>query len=226
LAAGGACGSTRRESLTASTTAVWNPETDPHIAANFSADDMSGKRECKIDLLRRFGCRKKFIVRSSPSSRGWLGKKGYDLIKQISGSIVQTGAFFIALGAAPKSTKTSCNAGTIRIRARSAFIKVYAGEPLAHQIEAGADIFLMPSLYEPCGLNQMYSMRYANGAGRAGDGWFGRYGRAIQSRGRNGQRLQVWSLQRTARCLKKYAKPFTFMAARTTGKRFSAMECW
>ncbi len=139
---------------------VWNPETDPHVAANFSADDLSGKRECKIDLLRRFGlpqdARRPIIAIISRL----VGQKGYDLIRQISGSIVQTGSFFIALGAGAKEYEDFLQRWHDASPREVGIYKGYAGEPLAHQIEAGADIFLMPSLYEPCGLNQMYSMRY------------------------------------------------------------------
>jgi starch synthase len=139
---------------------VWNPETDPHIAANFSADDLSGKRECKIDLLRRFGlpqdARRPIIAIISRL----IGQKGYDLIRQVSGSIVQTGSFFIALGAGAKEYEDFLQRWHDASPREVGIYKGYAGEPLAHQIEAGADIFLMPSHYEPCGLNQMYSMRY------------------------------------------------------------------
>jgi len=137
---------------------VWNPETDPHIAVNFSAEDLSGKLKCKLDLLERF---------SLPPEPGrpiiaiisrLVAQKGYDLIKDAIGSILGTGAFFIALGAGQYEDFLQ----SLRDSAphRVGIYKGYAGEPLAHQIEAGADIFLMPSLYEPCGLNQMYSMRY------------------------------------------------------------------
>src|SRR6185369_11252404 len=133
----------RRDRLVGITNGVdyelWNPETDPHIATNYSVDDLSGKRECKIDLLRRFGLPEDPDRPIIAIISRLVGQKGYDLIRQLSYPILATGAFFIALGKGAKE---------------------YAGEPLAHQIEAGADMFLMPSLYEPCGLNQMYSMRY------------------------------------------------------------------
>ena len=139
---------------------IWNPETDPHIAANFSADDLSGKRECKIDLLRRFGLPEEVDRPIIAIISRLVGQKGYDLIRQISGSILETGAFFIALGAGAKEYEDFLQRWHDAAPHRVGVYKGYAGEPLAHQIEAGADMFLMPSLYEPCGLNQMYSMRY------------------------------------------------------------------
>jgi len=139
---------------------IWNPETDPHIAANFSAEDLSGKRECKIDLLRRFGLPEEVDRPILAIISRLVGQKGYDLIRQISGSILETGSFFIALGAGAKEYEDFLQRWHDAAPHRVGIYKGYAGEPLAHQIEAGADMFLMPSLYEPCGLNQMYSMRY------------------------------------------------------------------
>jgi starch synthase len=139
---------------------VWNPETDPHIAKNFSADDLSGKRECKLDLLRRFKLPEEPDRPIIAIISRLVGQKGYDLIRQAAGGILDTGAFFIALGAGARAYEDFLQSWHDAAPHRVGVYKGYAGEPLAHQIEAGADMFLMPSLYEPCGLNQMYSMRY------------------------------------------------------------------
>ena len=139
---------------------VWNPQTDPHIASNFSVDDLSGKVECKRDLLRRFGLpvdeRRTVLAIFSRL----VGQKGYELIRMIAGAIVNTGCYFIALGAGAREYEDFLQRWHDSAPHQVGIYKGYAGEPLAHQIEAGADMFLMPSLYEPCGLNQMYSMRY------------------------------------------------------------------
>jgi starch synthase len=139
---------------------VWNPETDPHIAANFSANDLSGKLQCKLDLLRRFDLPQYPERPIIAIISRLVAQKGYDLIREIAHSITQTGAFFIALGAGAKEYEDFLQSWHDRYPREVGIYKGYAGEPLAHQIEAGADMFLMPSLYEPCGLNQMYSMRY------------------------------------------------------------------
>jgi starch synthase len=139
---------------------IWNPETDPHIAANFSAGDLSGKRECKLDLLRRFDLPEDPDRPILAIISRLVGQKGYDLIRELSRSIVETGSFFIALGAGAKEYEDFLQRWHDLAPRHVGIYKGYAGEPLAHQIEAGADMFLMPSLYEPCGLNQMYSMRY------------------------------------------------------------------
>jgi starch synthase len=139
---------------------IWNPETDPYIAANFSAADLTGKRECKVDLLRRFGLPLEPDRPIIAIISRLVAQKGYDLIQQAAGSILGTGSFFIALGAGAREYEDFLQSWHDSALHRVGIYKGYAGEPLAHQIEAGADIFLMPSLYEPCGLNQMYSMRY------------------------------------------------------------------
>ena len=139
---------------------VWNPETDPHIAANFSIDDLTGKVECKLDLLRRFGLPEDKRRPVLAIISRLVGQKGYDLIRMIAGAIVDAGCYFIALGAGAKEYEDFLQRWHDAAPQQVGIYKGFAGEPLPHQIEAGADMFLMPSLYEPCGLNQMYSMRY------------------------------------------------------------------
>lgn len=140
---------------------VWNPETDPYIAAQFSVDDLTGKRECKLDLLRRFDLPQEPERPIIAIISRLVGQKGYDLIRKAAGDILDTGAFFVALGAGAREYEDFLQSWHDAAPNRVGIYKGYAGEPLAHQIEAGADMFLMPSLYEPCGLNQLYSMRYA-----------------------------------------------------------------
>ena len=139
---------------------LWNPATDPHIAANYSAGELSGKRLCKLDLLRRFSLPEELERPIIAIISRLVAQKGYDLIKEAAASILETGAFFIALGAGASEYEDFLQSWRDHAPHRVGVYKGYAGEPLAHQIEAGADIFLMPSLYEPCGLNQMYSTRY------------------------------------------------------------------
>ena len=139
---------------------VWNPETDSHIAAHFGADDLSGKRACKLDLLRRFGLPEEPDRPVVAIISRLVAQKGYDLIRGAAARILEAGAYFVALGAGERGYEDFLQSLRDAAPQRVGIYKGYAGEPLAHQIEAGADIFLMPSLYEPCGLNQMYSMRY------------------------------------------------------------------
>jgi starch synthase len=138
---------------------VWNPATDPHLAAHYTADDLSGKRACKLDLLRRFGLPEEADRPVVATISRLVAQKGFDLMQQAANQILETGAFFVALGSGEAEYESFLQ----RMKdAAPHRVAVYRGfnEPLAHQIEAGADVFLMPSLFEPCGLNQMYSMRY------------------------------------------------------------------
>ncbi len=138
---------------------VWNPATDPHLAANYSADDLTGKVECKRALLKRFHLPENLDRPVIATVSRLTAQKGYDLIREAASALLGTGAYFVALGSGAREYEDFLQ--SLRDRAPQQ-VGIYKGfnEPLAHQIEAGADIFLMPSHYEPCGLNQMYSMRY------------------------------------------------------------------
>lgn len=137
----------------------WDPRHDPHIAAPYWVDNLEGKLACKRDLLSRFWLpdepqRPVFGIVSRLSDQ-----KGIDLIAESVVRLIETGAFFIELGSGSREYEEMFQA------LRDTYprsVGVYRGysEPLAHVIEAGADFFLMPSRFEPCGLNQIYSLRY------------------------------------------------------------------
>jgi starch synthase len=138
---------------------IWNPRTDPNIPAHFSIDDLSGKLECKRELLRQFALPENLERPIIANVSRLTSQKGYDLILQAAGAMVETGAYFIALGAGADEYENFLQS----LRNHAPYqVGIYKGmnESLAHLIEAGADLFLMPSRFEPCGLNQMYSMRY------------------------------------------------------------------
>jgi len=137
----------------------WSPEADPLIPARFSAEDLRGKAVCKEQLLREFGL-------DTSLDRPLIGvvsrltiQKGVDLISEVVADIVAAGANIVALGSGEPEYETlfrrMADDFPGRIGTRIGF-----DNRLAHLIEAGADIFLMPSRYEPCGLNQIYSLRY------------------------------------------------------------------
>jgi starch synthase len=138
---------------------VWDPSTDAHLPAHYTAEDLSGKRVCKVELLRRFGLPEEPERPVIASISRLVAQKGFDLFKQVAWQMLEDGAFFVSLGSGESEYE-----GFLQWLKDSApnRVGIYRGfnEPLAHQIEAGADLFLMPSLFEPCGLNQMYSMRY------------------------------------------------------------------
>jgi len=138
---------------------VWDPETDPELPAHYSISDLAGKRECKRALLEHFGLPVELERPVYASVTRLTAQKGVELIRQGAGDILASDAFFIALGSGENESERFLQ--SLRDHAPSR-VGVYIGynEKLAHLIEAGADIFLMPSKFEPCGLNQMYSLRY------------------------------------------------------------------
>ncbi|MET0648305.1 MAG: glycogen/starch synthase [Pyrinomonadaceae bacterium] len=138
---------------------VWDPATDLHLPAHYSAEDLAGKLECKAELLRRFGLPEELDRPIVASISRLVTQKGFDLVKQMAWQMLEDGAFFISLGSGEHEYESFFQLLKDRAPNRVAIYRGFS-EPLAHQIEAGADIFLMPSLFEPCGLNQMYSMRY------------------------------------------------------------------
>lgn len=138
---------------------VWNPETDKEIAANFSIDDLSGKRECKRALLEAFSLPADPERPILANITRLTAQKGIDLMMQVAGQILESGAYIISLGSGEKRYEDFWQ--SLRDYAPRQ-VGIYRGynEQLAHKIEAGADMFMMPSKFEPCGLNQMYSLRY------------------------------------------------------------------
>ncbi len=138
----------------------WNPQTDPHIPATYSRDALEGKRECKR-VLREEG--KFHPHRAGAPLIGMITRlvdqKGLDLVCDGLEQILSLDADLVILGTGLTRYHEFLTQVAELHRGRMAvFLKF--DEALAHRIEAGADLFLMPSLYEPCGLNQMYSLRY------------------------------------------------------------------
>jgi starch synthase len=137
----------------------WSPEADPYIAAKFSEHDLSGKRECKRDLLATFGLPEDLQRPLIGCVSRLSDQKGFDIILEMIGRILERGANFVLVGSGAEYFEHAFQ--SLR-DARRRQVGVYFGlsNELAHKVEAGADLFLMPSRFEPCGLNQMYSLRY------------------------------------------------------------------
>lgn len=138
---------------------VWNPATDPDLPANFDINSLDGKRECKRALLEEFSLPVDLDRPVLANITRLTAQKGIDLMMQIAGEVIETGAYIISLGSGEKKYEDFWQ--SLRDYAPRQ-VGIYRGynEPLAHRIEAGADMFMMPSKFEPCGLNQMYSLRY------------------------------------------------------------------
>lgn len=138
----------------------WSPDIDPYIPARFSATDLTGKRECKRALLKEFG-----LPEFDPE-RPLIGivsrfadQKGFDLIAQVADDLAALDLSMVVLGSGDSVYET------LFLKLAAMYPDCFAAQigyndPLAHLIEAGSDMFLMPSRYEPCGLNQIYSLRY------------------------------------------------------------------
>jgi len=138
----------------------WSPEVDPLIPANFSAADLAGKRVCKEHLLGEFGLPVEAMARPLIGivSR-FTPQKGAGLIAEIAARMIAEDVYLVALGSGDPEYEEFFRGLAAEFPGRIA-VRVGFDNGLAHRIEAGADMFLMPSQYEPCGLNQIYSLRY------------------------------------------------------------------
>ena len=139
---------------------IWNPEKDKFIAAKYSIKDLTGKLACKQDLLGAFH------LPSESMNKPLIGmvsrfadQKGFDLIAKAALDLLAEDVTIVALGAGePKYERMFHDFA--KLYPERMGVKVAYDNALAHKIEAGADVFLMPSRYEPCGLNQIYSLKY------------------------------------------------------------------
>ena len=138
---------------------AWDPAVDPQIAAHYGPETLAGKQECRRALRARFGmpddARRPLF--------GMIGRlvtqKGIDVLLEALPELLPTGLQLVVLGSGQEEYERALLALARRWPDQVA-VTLEFDDPLAHAIEAGCDFFLMPSRYEPCGLNQMYSLRY------------------------------------------------------------------
>jgi len=139
---------------------LWNPATDGNLAAHYSPESLAGKKDCRADLLHAFGLEE--IADATPVI-GIISRlatqKGFDIVAKITEELARRDVAIVALGAGDPSYENVFRNWAIR-HASSVAVRIGYDEALSHKIEAGADMFLMPSRYEPSGLNQMYSLKY------------------------------------------------------------------
>ena len=139
---------------------LWDPSQDPHIPAHFSPRKMAGKQRCKESLLQEMG------LDPSLAKRPLLGmvsrldvQKGLDLLVQILDDILDLNVGLVVLGSGDEQIQQAIRHAADRSPGRIG-LRIGFDEPLAHRIMAGVDVFLIPSRYEPCGLTQMYALKY------------------------------------------------------------------
>ncbi len=139
--------------------ADWNPSSDLHLPCEYSSRALAGKRRCKLALQQDLNLE----IQPDTPLFGVISRltyqKGIDWVAAIADRLVAAGAQLVILGKGEAHLEQSCHDIAARHPGRVASIIGY-DEGLSHRIEAGADVFLMPSRFEPCGLNQMYSQRY------------------------------------------------------------------
>jgi len=137
----------------------WNPESDAFIKRNYSLKDIEGKRECKLQLLKECSIRSDAEMPLIGMVGRLSGQKGLDLILESIDEILSAGANLIILGRGDEMFHRRLSSAAEKHKGRM-YVKIGFEDSLAHKIYAGADIFLMPSRYEPCGIGQLIAMRY------------------------------------------------------------------
>lgn len=138
----------------------WNPETDKLIPANYSKDDLRGKAACKTVLQKQLGLHKSAGTPLVGIVSRLVEQKGFQLMEECIDDILSnTNVQFAILGSGDTKLEGFFGSLPQRYPGRTGAFIGYDNE-LAHLIEAGSDFFLMPSIYEPCGLNQIYSLKY------------------------------------------------------------------
>jgi starch synthase len=138
----------------------WNPAADGHLAAHYTPENLEGKRICRADLLHAFGLEK---VAGTTPVIGIVSRlatqKGFGIVAKIVEELADRDLAVVALGTGDPYYENLFRGWAFRHPA-SVSVQIRYDDALAHKIEAGADMFLMPSRYEPCGLNQIYSLKY------------------------------------------------------------------
>lgn len=136
----------------------WNPETDSYLQANYSVIDRSGKQICKRALQREFELPETPVPLLSVIAR-LTSQKGLDLLATIVPQLMAMDLQLVILGTGEPELEANFKALHAHHPHRMG-LRIGFDEGLAHRIEGGADMFVMPSRYEPCGMNQLYSLRY------------------------------------------------------------------
>lgn len=137
----------------------WDPSLDSYLPAAYTPERLEGKKECKAALIRRFGLNLELETPLIGLTTRFFERKGIDLLENSLDDLMGLGVGFVLQGTGEERHQYLLQEISQRYASRLGVTIGYTDE-LAHQIIAGSDIFLMPSRYEPCGLDQLYCLRY------------------------------------------------------------------
>jgi starch synthase len=137
----------------------WNPATDTHIRQNYGPGDLHGKKLCKIDLQTIFALPERAQAPLLTMVSRLVDQKGLDIFLEVIEEILRFDLQLVILGTGEQKYESRLAELALDYPSQLG-VKTAFDNKLAHKIEAGADLFLMPSKFEPCGLNQMYSLKY------------------------------------------------------------------
>jgi starch synthase len=203
----------------------WNPETDPFIGVSYGPDDLCGKAIAKQVLLETAGLPNDATTRTKPII-GMVSRltdqKGFDLIAAAVDELMSLDAIWVMLGSGELQYEDLWRALATRYPKRVS-ATIGFDERLAHRIEAGSDMFLMPSRYEPCGLNQMYSLRYGTLPIVRATGGLDDTVKDVSETGGNGFKFKEYSasglVAAVRRTLDLYAKPSEWKKIQQAGMK-------
>lgn len=144
----------------------WNPATDANLKERYGGEELAGKEACRADLMRRVGLVRQFEragVSGGEVVAGFVSRlteqKGVEVLEGALEGLVRRGVKVVVLGRGERKYEEALAEGAARFPGR-VVVKIGHDEPLAHQIQGGADLLLMPSRFEPCGLTQLYALKY------------------------------------------------------------------
>jgi starch synthase len=139
--------------------AIWNPAIDALLPARYSAANMAGKQVCRADLLKRCGFAANFTGAIYGMVARFTEQKGVNLVLANREFFLKADCRLVVLGSGDKALEDAMHE-LVAAAPQKVFLSARLDEAMSHLIEAGSDFFVMPSLFEPCGLNQMYSQVY------------------------------------------------------------------
>src|SRR5207249_12129385 len=139
-------------------TEIWDPATDQHVASRYSVSDLAGKRTCKTELQRELRLPVRDVPLLAVVSR-FTQQKGLDLVAELLPELMELDLQVALPGTGDPYYEALFRSLQVRYPEKIG-LRIGFDDALAHRIEAGGDMFLMPSRYEPCGLSQLYSLRY------------------------------------------------------------------